>query len=71
MHFLILAKMVTSKRVYNWYIAMVAAGCMVLTGYDASVFNALQNSAHWVKWFGSPVCYSNSGLENGTSNKTT
>ncbi|KFZ12370.1 hypothetical protein V502_07120 [Pseudogymnoascus sp. VKM F-4520 (FW-2644)] len=46
--------MVTSKRVYNWYIAMVAAGCMVLTGYDASVFNALQNSSHWVEWFDKP-----------------
>lgn len=37
------------------YIAMVAAGCMVLTGYDASVFNALQNNAHWEAWFNTPV----------------
>ena len=37
------------KRVYNWYISLVAASCMVLYGYDASVFNALQGSKHWVR----------------------
>ncbi|PVH81735.1 general substrate transporter [Cadophora sp. DSE1049] len=47
--------MVSNKRIYNWYIALVAAGCMVLTGYDASVFNALQNSHHWAAWFDEPV----------------
>ncbi|KAH7397075.1 MFS sugar transporter-like protein [Pyrenochaeta sp. MPI-SDFR-AT-0127] len=44
----------TSKRVYNWYISLVAASCMVLYGYDASVFNALQNSKHWNAYFNHP-----------------
>ncbi|KAM5355148.1 hypothetical protein ACJ41O_001794 [Fusarium nematophilum] len=39
-----------SKRVYNWYCAMVAALCMVLYGYDASVFNSLQGSDNWFEW---------------------
>ncbi|EPE10558.1 sugar transporter [Ophiostoma piceae UAMH 11346] len=43
--------MVTSKRAYNWYISMVAAGCMVLYGYDASVFNSVQGSDNWLNWF--------------------
>jgi hypothetical protein len=30
---------------------MVAAMCMVLYGYDASVYNSLQNSDHWLAWF--------------------
>jgi hypothetical protein len=30
---------------------MVAAMCMVLYGYDASVFNSLQNSNHWLAYF--------------------
>lgn len=34
---------------------MVAAACMVLYGYDASVFNACQNSKHWVAYFDHPV----------------
>lgn len=34
---------------------MVAAACMVLYGYDASVFNACQNSKHWVAYFDKPV----------------
>ncbi|KAF2472124.1 sugar transporter [Lindgomyces ingoldianus] len=46
--------MVTSKRVYNWYISLVAASCMVLYGYDASVFNAVQGSKHWVAYFNHP-----------------
>ncbi|KAI1846650.1 hypothetical protein JX265_009047 [Neoarthrinium moseri] len=44
--------MPTKERIYNWYICMVAAMCMVLYGYDASVFNAAQNSDNWLKWFG-------------------
>jgi MFS family permease len=32
----------------------VAASCMVLYGYDASVFNALQNSKHWNAYFNHP-----------------
>ncbi|KAK3943302.1 sugar transporter [Diplogelasinospora grovesii] len=44
--------MVTSKRIYNWYISMVAAMCMVLYGYDASVFNSVQGSQNWLNWFG-------------------
>ncbi|KAI1334911.1 general substrate transporter [Xylariaceae sp. FL0016] len=43
--------MLVSKRVYNWYIALVAAMCMVLYGYDASVFNAAQGSDNWLLWF--------------------
>ncbi|KAK7976762.1 hypothetical protein PG989_015225 [Apiospora arundinis] len=43
--------MVSSTRVYNWYICMVAATCMVLYGYDASVFNAAQGSANWLNYF--------------------
>lgn len=27
---------------------------MVLYGYDASVYNAVQGSEHWVKWFDDP-----------------
>lgn len=33
------------------YICMVAATCMVLYGYDASVFNAAQGSANWLDYF--------------------
>lgn len=43
--------MVTSKRVYNWYISLVAAMCMVLYGYDASVFNSVQGSQNWLDYF--------------------
>ncbi|KAI9756264.1 MAG: hypothetical protein M4579_003931 [Chaenotheca gracillima] len=46
--------MVLSKRGYNWYISMVAAACMVLYGYDASVYNAVQGSKNWVAYFGDP-----------------
>lgn len=45
----------TSTRRYNWYISMVAASCMVLYGYDASVFNALQGSKNWIAYFHNPV----------------
>ncbi|TEA21320.1 Quinate permease [Colletotrichum sidae] len=41
---------VTGKRVYNWYISLMAAMCMVLYGYDASVFNSLQGSKNWLAW---------------------
>ncbi|KAI0869216.1 sugar transporter [Hypoxylon argillaceum] len=43
--------MMSSKKIYNWYIALVAAMCMVLYGYDASVFNAAQGSQNWLDWF--------------------
>ncbi|XXG98390.1 hypothetical protein Hte_004713 [Hypoxylon texense] len=43
--------MVSKTRIYNWYIALVAAMCMVLYGYDASVFNAAQGSDNWLEWF--------------------
>lgn len=46
--------MVLSKRAYNWYISLVAASCMVLYGYDASVFNSVQGSKNWVKYFNNP-----------------
>ena len=44
--------MVSSQRVYNWYISLVAAACMVLYGYDASVYNAVLGSENWLAWFG-------------------
>jgi hypothetical protein len=34
---------------------MVAAGCMVLYGYDAAVFNAVQKNEHWLAHFNKPV----------------
>lgn len=34
---------------------MVAAGCMVLYGYDAAVFNAVQKNDHWLAHFNKPV----------------
>lgn len=37
------------------YICLVAAGCMVLMGYDASVFNSVQNSNNWIEYFDNPV----------------
>ena len=46
----------SKARAYNWYISLVAASCMVLYGYDASVFNAVQGSKHWVAYFDKPVC---------------
>lgn len=39
---------------HDRYISLVAASCMVLYGYDASVFNALQNSKHWVAYYNTP-----------------
>ncbi|KAH8808236.1 general substrate transporter [Xylogone sp. PMI_703] len=41
-------------RVFNWYISLVASACMVLYGYDASVYNSVQGSKHWVDWFNDP-----------------
>lgn len=29
---------------------MLAALCMVLYGYDASVFNSVQGSPNWLEW---------------------
>ncbi|KAK5121019.1 hypothetical protein LTR85_005803 [Meristemomyces frigidus] len=42
------------KRAYNWYISLVAASCMVLYGYDASVYNAVLGSDHWLAYFNNP-----------------
>ena len=36
------------------YISLVAALCMVLYGYDASVFNSVQGSENWVAYFDNP-----------------
>ncbi|KAJ5950653.1 uncharacterized protein N7479_009066 [Penicillium vulpinum] len=44
----------TRKRAYNWYISCVAASCMVLYGYDASVFNSVQGSKNWLAWMNHP-----------------
>ncbi|KAK7549487.1 MFS sugar transporter-like protein [Phyllosticta citricarpa] len=46
--------LMTAKRAYNWYISLVAASCMVLYGYDASVFNAVLGSDNWMEWFNHP-----------------
>lgn len=46
--------MMGPKRAYNWYISLVAAACMVLYGYDASVYNSVQGSKHWTNWFNNP-----------------
>ncbi|OOG00936.1 hypothetical protein ASPCADRAFT_511790 [Aspergillus carbonarius ITEM 5010] len=43
-----------SKRAYNWFISLVAAACMVLYGYDASVYNSVQGSDNWVAYFNNP-----------------
>ncbi|KAL5342285.1 general substrate transporter [Aspergillus crustosus] len=43
-----------SKRAYNWYLSLVAAACMVLYGYDASVYNSVQGSKNWVAYFDEP-----------------
>ncbi|OJJ49802.1 hypothetical protein ASPZODRAFT_139161 [Penicilliopsis zonata CBS 506.65] len=43
-----------SKRTFNWYSALVAAACMVLYGYDASVYNSVQGSEAWLEWFNNP-----------------
>jgi hypothetical protein len=32
------------------YISVVAALCMVLYGYDASVFNSIQGSDNWLDY---------------------
>ena len=47
--------MPSGKLVYNWYISLVAASCMVLYGYDASVYNAVQGSKNWNAYFNHPV----------------
>ncbi|KAF3191116.1 hypothetical protein TWF106_001289 [Orbilia oligospora] len=44
----------SKQRVYNWYISLVAASTMVLYGYDASVFNAVQGSDNWKNYWGNP-----------------
>ncbi|CAG8092080.1 unnamed protein product [Penicillium olsonii] len=44
----------SAKRAFNWYISLVAASCMVLYGYDASVFNSVQGSKNWVAWMNDP-----------------
>ncbi|TVY53397.1 Quinate permease [Lachnellula cervina] len=46
--------MMNKTRAYNWYISLVAASCMVLYGYDASVYNSVQGSKHWVAYFNDP-----------------
>jgi len=37
------------------YISLVAAACMVLYGYDASVYNSVQGSKNWVAYFNNPT----------------
>jgi MFS family permease len=33
------------------YVSLVAASCTVLSGYDASTFNAISGSENWDRWF--------------------
>ena len=42
---------------------MVAAMCMVLYGYDASVFNSVQGSDNWLKYFDLNAVSSNHSFE--------
>ena len=60
--------MVSSTRVYNWYISMVAAMAMVLYGYDASVFNSLQSSDNWLNWFNLNIVRLALAVDLGVSN---
>lgn len=46
--------MVSKTRLYNWYISIVAASCMILYGYDASVFNSIQGTQSWIDYFDDP-----------------
>lgn len=46
--------MPAKETVYNWYVGLMAAGCMVLMGYDASVFNSVQVSEEWLAHFDYP-----------------
>ncbi|KAK9378574.1 general substrate transporter [Kockiozyma suomiensis] len=41
-------------RLSHRYISLVAACAMVLYGYDASVFNAVQGSDNWNNYYGNP-----------------
>lgn len=43
--------MVHKTRVYNWYAALTASCCMVLYGYDAAVFNAVQANKLWLAYY--------------------
>ncbi|KAK4033043.1 quinate permease 6 [Parachaetomium inaequale] len=49
--------MPSKELVYNWYVALVAAACMILMGYDASVFNSVQVSPNWKAHFDNPNAY--------------
>ncbi|KAF9870662.1 hypothetical protein CkaCkLH20_11764 [Colletotrichum karsti] len=49
--------MPSKQLVYNWYVALVAAGCMILMGYDASVFNSVQVSPNWKDHFNTPSAH--------------
>ncbi|TDZ28954.1 Quinate permease [Colletotrichum spinosum] len=40
-----------SGKVHCWYSALLAAMCMVLYGFDASVFNSVQASDNWLNYF--------------------
>ncbi|KAF6813990.1 sugar transporter [Colletotrichum plurivorum] len=40
-----------SGKVHAWYSALLAAMCMVLYGFDASVFNSVQASDNWMNYF--------------------
>lgn len=53
------------QRLMNWVYCLVAASCMILYGYDASVYNAVQGSKNWVAYNNKPVCLhcSNKGLQ--------
>jgi hypothetical protein len=47
--------LISLANVIGRYAAMVAAGCMVLYGFDAAIFNNVQVNKQWLAWFNNPV----------------
>lgn len=52
-------ELIEPKSLLNWwfrYISLVGACCMMLMGYDSSVYNSVQGSNNWRAYFNNPVC---------------
>ncbi|KDE03937.1 hypothetical protein MVLG_05629 [Microbotryum lychnidis-dioicae p1A1 Lamole] len=47
--------MPSKTTVTNWCYGIAACMAMILYGYDASTFNAVQGSKHWVAYFNKPT----------------
>ncbi|RDL38461.1 MFS general substrate transporter [Venustampulla echinocandica] len=45
---------IMSPNVYLWYVCLVASATMILYGYDAATFNAVQGSANFIEYFHKP-----------------